>query len=229
MFKTVEQWNAAAKSYAEDQEKSEYAESNKKIVRERFGDLSGCKVLDLGCGYGWYTNYFRCIGADAVGVDGSDKMLELARRDYPDCLFELCDIENKLPFENESFDLVFCNQVLMDISDIETVFGECRRVLKADGIFYTAIVHPAFYNSRWVENENGFRYAKLVSSYISPYSSVNRFWGETMHYHRALSFYLNLAAKCGFSLIRTEEPASYDGKEKNCDIPLFFFAEYRRL
>ena len=227
--KTIVQWNAAAQKYAEDQELSEYAERNKQTVREMFQCFSGEKVLDLGCGYGWYTDYFRGIGADVVGVDGSDKMLEIARSFYPECSFLLCDIEASLPFDDGHFDLIFCNQVLMDIENIESVFSECRRVLKPQGILYYSIVHPAFYDCHWIQDENGFKYAKSMRSYISTYSVKNDFWGITEHYHRPLSQYLNLAAKYGFCLQHIEEPISYDGITKNSDLPLFFFAEYIKL
>lgn len=160
MENVLEQWNSAAEKYTEDQEASIYSESNKETVKNRFQNLTGLKVLDLGCGYGVYTDYFQSIGADVIGVDGSEKMLKIAEKRYPHCTFELCDISKKFPFENKSFDLVFCNQVLMDIEDIETVFSECYRVLKQNGIFYYSIVHPVFYDSVWLENENGFKYVQ---------------------------------------------------------------------
>lgn len=226
MKNVLEQWNSAAEKYTQDQEASIYSESNKETVKNRFQNLTGLKVLDLGCGYGFYTDYFQSIGADVIGVDGSENMLKIAQKRYPRCTFKQWDISKKFPFENKSFDLVFCNQVLMDIEDIETVFSECYRVLKQNGIFYYSIVHPVFYDSLWLENENGFKYAKAISSYIEPYSFLNKFWGETKHFHRSLAYYLNTAAKHGFYLRNVEEPVSYDGITKNKDLPLFFFAEY---
>ena len=54
---------------------------NKALVQARFPQFSGESVLDLGCGYGCYTDYFRTAGADGIGIDGSEKMIELARAD----------------------------------------------------------------------------------------------------------------------------------------------------
>lgn len=228
MKKLVDQWNKAAKKYTEEQEQSEYVESNKRVVKARFQELTGQKVLDLGCGYGYYTDYFYSIGADVLGVDGSANMIEIARTRYKNCSFEICDITEKFPFANESFDLIFCNQVLMDVENIEKVFSECHRVLKPNGIFYYSIVHPAFYDSQWLKDKKGFCYAKTISSYIEPYSFTNEFWGKTEHFHRSLAYYLNTAAEQGFVLRRVEEPVSYDGITKNKDLPLFFFAEYHK-
>ena len=53
---TIEKWNRAADSYAAMQEKSEFVCVNKKVVTTRFQNLLNKKVLDLGCGYGWYTD-----------------------------------------------------------------------------------------------------------------------------------------------------------------------------
>lgn len=70
MKKHLQQWNNDAERYAIEQERSEFAESIKRIVKERFGNLSGQKVLDLGCGYGHNCADFIKRGADSVtGVD----------------------------------------------------------------------------------------------------------------------------------------------------------------
>lgn len=222
----VQKWEAAAAVYAESQELSELAESNKAVVKARFERMSGERVLDLGCGYGYYSDYFAGIGANAVGIDGSEKMIEIARERYPNLAFYVADIEKTLPLENESFDIVFSNQVLMDIGNVDFVFSECKRVLKNGGIFYFSIVHPCFYDGQWVKEDNGYKSAKAIDKYISCYRLTNRFWGETAHFHRPLSFYLNIAAKYGFMLKQALEPVSYDGIFKNKDLPLFFFAEY---
>lgn len=228
MKNVIDQWNDAAAKYTEEQEHSEYAESNKRIVKNRFQLLNGEELLDLGCGYGFYTDYFRSIGAKAVGVDGSEKMIEKAQERYPLSEFSIADITKQLPFENGRFDIVFSNQVFMDIENVDFVFSECQRVLKAGGMLYYSIVHPAFYDGGWAEDESGYLYAKQTERYIEPYSFTNRFWGETEHFHRPLSFYLNTAAKYGFVLKQAGEPVSYDGKVKNSDLPLFFFAEYEK-
>ena len=79
----INHWNSATAKYTEDQESSEFVESNKRVVRARFERFNGEKVLDLGCGYGFYTDYFRSIGANVIGIDDSEKMIEIARDRYP--------------------------------------------------------------------------------------------------------------------------------------------------
>lgn len=228
MSDTIGKWNDAAMAFATDQERSAFAEANRAVVKERFQKLNGERVLDLGCGYGYYTDWFQCIGGHPVGIDGAAAMIAIARERYPECEFDVADITKPLPFPDESFDIVFCNQVLMDTEHAETVFAESRRVLKRGGILYYSIVHPAFYNGSWQADKDTGITGKLISSYLTPAVISNRFWGETPHFHRPLSFYLNAASDAGLLLVRTEEPRVYDGAGRNGDLPLFFFAEYMR-
>lgn len=225
MENVIQQWDNTASTYVEDQERSEFAESNKAVIEKHFRQLNGERLLDLGCGYGWYTDFFVRIGANAVGVDGSEKMIAIARERYPDLEFTLADIEKPLPYTDECFDIVFSNQVLMDIENTDFVISECERILKSGGVFYFGIVHPCFYDCEWLKNEKGYRYAKAMDRYLSGYRLTNEFWG-TAHFHRPLSFYLNAAAKHGFILKEVCEPVSYDGVTKNNELPLFFFAEF---
>lgn len=228
MKETLKQWEKAAEMFSAGQEQSEFADVNKAVVRKRFSHLNGEKVLDLGCGYGYYTAYFDRIGACATGVDGAEAMIRIAKEKYPDSEFSAADLSEPLPFDDGAFDIVFCNQVLMDIEDTDLVLHEVSRVLKEGGVFYFSIVHPAFYCGDWLKDDNGYNYAKYMSRYITPYIRQNHFWGETAHFHRPLSYYLNAAADAGFMLVHTEEPKSYDDVTKNAELPLFFFAEYRK-
>lgn len=223
----LDRWNDAARTYARIQEDSLFADLNKRVVMNRFQGLGKERVLDLGCGYGSYTDYFRSIGADAVGIDGAQAMVDIAKERYPECSFMRADIDQTLPFEDSSFDIIFCNQVLMDIEDVESVFKECKRVLRPEGIFYYSIVHPAFFNGDWKSDDVTGKTGKLITSYITPCEVTNSFWGETLHFHRPLSSYLNAASKAGFILTDSKEPQTYDDPSKNSEIPLFFFAEYR--
>ena len=177
---------------------------------------------------GTLVNEGKATEASLVIEEGNIAAV-LPGNQHPDASFDVVDITKPLPFEDGTFDIVFSNQVLMDVEDIEHVFSECSRVLRCGGVFYYSIVHPAFYDCRWQKDEKGFRYAKTMSRYIKHYSFNNDFWGATAHFHRPLSYYLNVAADAGLVLKRTWEPVSYDGVTKCDDLPLFFFAEYKKL
>ena len=114
-----------------------------KII-ERSGIKPGMTVMELGCGSGAYTAFVaRAIGEHGklYAVDMQPEMLQqlerkLARAENQD----IRNIELKqasaydLPFEKDSFDLVYLVTVLQEIPDRGRALREIRRVLKPGGI-----------------------------------------------------------------------------------------------
>lgn len=100
--------------------------------------LEPARVLDLGCGTGYcipelMSRYKR---ADIVALDIARPMLEQARRrgrwlHRPRCV---CGDAERLPFEDESFDLVFSNLMLQWCVDLDAAFAELQRVLRPGGL-----------------------------------------------------------------------------------------------
>lgn len=90
------------------------------------------KLLDVGCGNGFFTYYFDKI-CDVSGVDYSEKMLSLnpVKKTF---LMDAADLK----FENNSFDIVFCHALLHHVNDIDRVVSEMRRVSKK----YIVIIEP---------------------------------------------------------------------------------------
>lgn len=221
------QWNQASAAYWQEECCSQNVRQNREVVETRFTNLHGQEVLDVGCGCGDYTEYFRRIGARAIGCDGAPAMLEQARRMFPEGTYELVNLLDGLPFKDGQFDLVFCNQVLMDLPEVCGLYREFARVLKAGGTLYFAVVHPAGYPGEWVEDENGARIAKRIQGYGNVYSYTHSFCGGTTQFHRPVSYYLNLAAENGFRFVRMEEPIFKD-ETGHAGMPLFFFAEFSK-
>ena len=62
MVNIIKQWNRAASKYMKGQEHSEFVESNKRVVQDRFKHFYGEKILDLGCGYGFLRIISEVLG-----------------------------------------------------------------------------------------------------------------------------------------------------------------------
>ena len=80
-----------------------------KLLKTIGNDLSlakGAKILDIGCGAGFYTDLFRQIGYNPVGIDISQIAIEKARSKYPDLDFDVVDALN-LPYDKKCFDVIF--------------------------------------------------------------------------------------------------------------------------
>ena len=97
-------------------------------------NLKGRRVLDLGCGTGWFARKMACAwDATVTGVDLSPGMIQQARdASGPGITWQVADAES-LPFAENSFDVVFSNLMVQWCADPATVFSECRRVLRPGG------------------------------------------------------------------------------------------------
>ena len=92
--------------------------------------------LDLCTGTGDLAGLLKnkCPFAQIIGVDFSEKMLEIAKKKHPEINFIEADCA-KLPFKDESFDLCTISFGLRNVENIENVLAEIYRVLKPNGIF----------------------------------------------------------------------------------------------
>jgi ubiquinone/menaquinone biosynthesis C-methylase UbiE len=106
-------------------------ERRRRLVQEEVGP--GDRALDLGCGDGRFTAELAAAGATAVGVDVAEAALMRARDRYPGLAFRLTPIEGPLPFEDNSFELVWASEVIEHVADTGSWLSEVRRVLVPAG------------------------------------------------------------------------------------------------
>ena len=94
-------------------------------------------ALDLGCGTGILCRELAGRGIAAVGIDLSEGMIDLARRQAPDCRFL---VENMVTYRpEERFDLVTCTgdalNHVFDPADVERIFANVSGYLREGGLF----------------------------------------------------------------------------------------------
>lgn len=98
----------------------------------------GMNILEIGCGNGalWTENYDRLPENIHITLsDISEGMLRDARKMiHNDSRFSFkCFDGQKIPYKDESFDIVYANHMLFYCDDINKVLSECKRVLKKNG------------------------------------------------------------------------------------------------
>jgi 2-polyprenyl-6-hydroxyphenyl methylase/3-demethylubiquinone-9 3-methyltransferase len=101
-------------------------------------DPSQSTALDVGCGGGLMAEDVARMGFRVTGVDPSAGSLEVAREHARQSGLEIEYVEGvgeALPFEDASFDLVYCCDVLEHVDDVPAVLAESRRVLRPGGLF----------------------------------------------------------------------------------------------
>lgn len=100
------------------------------------GDLTGLRILDVGCGKGELLAEIaaRYPGSERYGVDLSTARLrEAAERSGLRVTLVEADIQKVLPFPGAFFDRIFCTETLEHLKDPERCLREIGRILKADG------------------------------------------------------------------------------------------------
>ena len=90
------------------------------------------RVLDVCSGPGMLAEAASRRGAAAVGLDFSEKVVEIAKRNVPGADFQQGDAQS-LPFNDDSFDAVVCGYGVIHVPDPEQALKEMRRVLRPDG------------------------------------------------------------------------------------------------
>ena len=99
---------------------------------------SGQSALDIGCGAGHSTQLLaKLCGTDTkiVGVDNNTGILETARQrseKFPNLSFQEGSV-TQLPFADNTFDVVFCQTLLIHVHDLQGALAEIKRVLKPGG------------------------------------------------------------------------------------------------
>lgn len=191
-------------------------------LKSLFPNLSGKKVLDLGCGYGWHCKYAVECGAESVlGIDLSEKMIETAKEKNSDKKIEysVCGLD-QYDYPENSFDCVVSNLVLHYICDLSAIYKNIFKTLKKEGIFLLNIEHPVFtsgVNQDWVYGGDGKPRHWPVDNYFYTGMRETNFLGKTVQkQHHTLTQIVGDLLKAGFAVETLEEAMP---PEEMMDIP----------
>lgn len=97
----------------------------------RYAPLEGARILDIGCGLGVYVRKFREFSDDVVGVDIDQKRLAEGARTTPGLLRAASE---RLPFPEETFDVIVLNEVIEHVTDDAATIREASRALRPGGV-----------------------------------------------------------------------------------------------
>ncbi len=117
------------------------------IVEKIFERIPKGILLDVGCHEGEFLQQMVASGWKGKGIELTDKY-KVARRKGLDCT--QCNIEDGLPFTQNTFDVVFAGEIIEHLADTDLFLEECNRVLKKSGTLIITTPNIADLYFRWV-------------------------------------------------------------------------------
>lgn len=175
--------------------------------------LENKKILDLGCGYGGHCMEFVRLGAErVVGVDISQKMLEIARREnVHERISYLNMAMEDISAIDERFDIAVSSLALHYVEDFEGVVKNIHSLLNEGGVFVFSQENPIVTchsgGSRWTKDENGNKiHMNLVNYGIEGERDTVWFVDDVKKYHRMFSTVVNTLIQNGFVIEKMIEP-----------------------
>jgi len=248
--KARKDWNRMAENYqAFREEQGTYNELVEvPAMLSLIGGVKGKKVLDAGCGYGYYSVLLAKRGATVTGIDISERMIELAKKNAHkasvECEFFVCDMQDLSVFTKNSFDMVISSIVVGYLDNLEKAFSEVFRILKGNGVFAFSENHPLLKGS-WEKDSKGKRLHWNIDNYFN--RSVRTIeWGtqngniiETSSRHRTVQDYFDALTTSGLLVERLVEPeplvptisnnrASQEHSARAKRIPIFILFKARK-
>ncbi len=205
----------------------------------------GEKILDLGCGPGFFSSTFEKLGANVIGVDVSKAMIDVAREHSQKEILYYIAPSDKLDFiGNGVVDKITIILALQNIERLNETLIECGRVLKSGGHLYIVLNHPAFRvpkASGWGwDAENKMQYRRIDSYMSEAKVKIQMHPGDrsdefTISFHRSLQIYFKGLRNAGFAVESLEEwishkksgPGPRAGAEDKSrkEIPLFLLLQ----
>jgi SAM-dependent methyltransferase len=174
-------------------------------LRALLPDLRGGRILDLGCGFGWFCRWARAQGAAQVlGLDLSEKMLARAAAMTSDAAitYRRADLEC-LDLPEAAFDLAYGSLALHYVADLTGLLTRVYRALVAGGHLVFSAEHPIFTAPTcpgWSIAAEG-RKTWPVDGYLAEGPRRTNWLGrDVVKHHRTIATYLNLLISLGFTL-----------------------------
>ena len=179
-------------------------------VRALLPDLRGLKVLDLGCGFGWFCRWARQNGAAHVlGIDVSERMLARSRATTQDATitYTRADMEH-LELSPASFDLVYSSLALHYIADLKGLMSQVYRSLVPGGSLVFSVEHPIYTapaDPNWSLNAAG-RKTWPIDGYLDEGPRSTDWLAKgVIKQHRTVATYINTLLRLGFAIAHVDE------------------------
>ena len=173
-------------------------------------DLAGLRIVDLGCGFGWFARFAAEQGAASVlALDLSVNMLDRARAENaaPAIEYRVADLE-RLDLPAATFDLAYSSLAFHYVADFGRLVATLFQALRPGGQLVFTIEHPIFMASRrpgWLPTADGGRTWPVDHYAIEGERRTDWLAPGVVKQHRMLGTTLTSLIDAGFAIGRVEE------------------------
>lgn len=173
-------------------------------LRSLLPSLPGSRVVDLGCGFGWFCRWAADHGAASVlGIDLSERMLARARRETDDgCVEYRRQDLDEIDLE-PGFDLAYSGLTLHYIEDLDRLLGAVQRMLVPGGFVVFSVEHPIFTapaRPGFVEGPDESLVWPIDSYLVEGERETDWLAPGVIKHHRTIGSYLSALRRSGFTL-----------------------------
>jgi SAM-dependent methyltransferase len=179
-------------------------------LRAMLPAMGGLRVVDLGCGFGWFCRWAREAGAASVlGLDLSEKMLARAAAETKDAgiSYRRADLD-RLALDAGAFDLAYSSLALHYLEDLPRLVAAVHAALVPGGMFVFSIEHPIFtapMQPGFVTAADGRRTWPLDGYFEEGPRTTEWFAPGVIKQHRTIGTYLATLLAGGFALAAVVE------------------------
>lgn len=108
---------------------------------QQFTDMAGKRVIDVGCGGGILTEALAQAGANALGIDLSGDLVDVAElhaleTETETVHYQKISVETLADEQPESFDFVTCMEMLEHVPDAGSIVAACAKLVKPGGMVF---------------------------------------------------------------------------------------------
>jgi SAM-dependent methyltransferase len=179
-------------------------------MRSLLPPLGGARVVDLGCGYGWFCRWARAQGAESVlGLDLSARMLDRAREMTADPAIRYAEADLAAPgLPEAAFDLAYSSLALHYRPEVAGALAAVHRALRPGGRLVASVEHPISMAPRrpgFVRDAEGRPVWPLDADLEEGERRTDRLAPGVIKHHRTVAFWVNALLAAGFALERLED------------------------
>lgn len=170
----------------------------------------GKRIVDLGCGFGWFARWAAAQGAASVlGLDLSENMLARARAETgsPCVRYEIADLDT-LELPAAAFELAYSSLTFHYVEDFSRLVRMIARSLVAGGDFVFTIEHPVYMapaTPGFRSEPDGGRIWPLNGYAVEGRRTTNWLADGVVKYHRTIGTTLNTLVAAGLAIRHVEE------------------------